>query len=78
MDVSRRAIDLKLAAADRDRLEGLIRSGRIPQKLVPRAQIALLSYGTRLNGAIAREVCALGWRSIRGGSSTSHRPRRPS
>ena len=56
MDVSQWAIDLKLAPADRDRLEGLIRNGNTPQKLVPRARIALLSDGTRLNGAIAREV----------------------
>ncbi len=56
MDVSQWAIDLKLAPSDRDRLEGLIRSGSTPQKLVPRARIALLSDGTRLNGAIAREA----------------------
>lgn len=56
MDVSPWAVDLKLAAAVRDRLEGLIRNGNTPQKLVPRARIALLSDGTRLNGAIAREV----------------------
>src|SRR4051794_17709113 len=56
MDVSQWAIDLKLAPADRHRLEALVRNGNTPQKLVPRARIALLSNGTRLNGAIAREV----------------------
>src|SRR3954471_19619287 len=56
MDVSRWAIDLKLAPADRHRLEDLVRNGNTPQKLVPRARIALLSDGMRLNGAIAREV----------------------
>lgn len=56
MDVSRWAIDLKLAPADRRRLEDLVRSGNTPQKLVPRARIALLSDGTRLNGAIAQDV----------------------
>lgn len=52
MDVSQWAIDLKLAPADRCRLEALVRSGNTPQKLVPRARIALLSDGMRLNGAI--------------------------
>ena len=56
MDASQWAIDLKLAPADRRRLEDLVRNGNTPQKLVPRARIALLSDGTRLNGAIAREV----------------------
>lgn len=56
MDVSRWAIDLKLAPADRRRLEDLVRSGNTPQKLVPRVRIALLSDGTRLNGAIAQDV----------------------
>lgn len=56
MDISRRAIDLKLVPADRRRLEELVRNGNTPQKLVPRARIALLSDGTRLNGAIAREA----------------------
>lgn len=56
MDVSQWAIDLKLAPADRNRLEALVRSGNTPQKLAPRARIALLSDGMRLNGAIAREV----------------------
>jgi hypothetical protein len=39
MDVSRWAIDLKLAPADRHRLEDLVRNGNTPQKLVPRARI---------------------------------------
>ena len=56
MDVSQWAIDLKLAPANRNRLEALVRSGNTPQKLVPRARIALLSDGMLLNGAIAREV----------------------
>src|SRR5512147_2904413 len=56
MDVSQWAIDLKLAPADRRRLDDLVRHGNTPQKRVPRARIALLSDGTRLNGAIAREV----------------------
>lgn len=56
MDVSPWAIDLKLAPADRDRLEGPIRSSNTPQKLVPRARIALLNDGTCLNGAIARKA----------------------
>ncbi|HYH17907.1 MAG TPA: hypothetical protein VD995_04755 [Azospirillum sp.] len=34
MDVSQSAIDLKLAPADRQRLEALIRHGNTPQKLV--------------------------------------------
>ncbi|CAO3376370.1 hypothetical protein [Azospirillum argentinense] len=56
MDVSQWVIDLKLAPANRDRLEGHIRCGSTPQKLVLRAWIALLSDGMRLSGAIAREV----------------------
>ncbi len=56
MDVSRRAIDLKLDPAERRRLEDLVRNRNTPQKLVPRARIAPLSDGTRQNGAIARDV----------------------
>lgn len=59
MDVSRWAIDLNLTPADRRRLEDLVGisgNGNTPQKLVPRARIALLSDGTRLNGAITRDV----------------------
>ncbi|MCW2240683.1 hypothetical protein [Azospirillum canadense] len=64
MDVSRWAIDLKLAPADRRRLEDLVRSGNTPQKLVPRARIALLSDGTRLNETLSREgVWGMGRRS---------------
>ncbi|WP_207485453.1 helix-turn-helix domain-containing protein [Arenibaculum pallidiluteum] len=37
-------------------MEVLIHSGNSPQKLVPRARIALLSDGTRLNGEIVQEV----------------------
>jgi len=59
MDVSRWAIDLKLAPTDRRWLEDLVRNGNTPQKLVPRAGIALLSDGTRLNGAIAQDVGVL-------------------
>src|SRR5512135_1170126 len=51
MEVSRWAIDLKLVPAERRRLDELVRNGNTPQKLVPRARIALLSDGTRLNGA---------------------------
>jgi len=36
MDVSQWAIDLKLAPDERDRLEGLVRNGNTPQKLVAR------------------------------------------
>jgi hypothetical protein len=57
MDVSQWAIDLKLHPADQRRLESLVHNGNTPQKLMPRARIALLSDGTRLNGAIARERC---------------------
>ena len=56
MDVSQWAIDLKLAPAERRRLEELVRNGNTPQKRVPCARIALLSDGPRLNGAIARDV----------------------
>ena len=41
-------------AATRDRLEGLVRNGNTPQRLVPHARIALLSDSTPLNGAIAK------------------------
>jgi transposase len=56
MDVSQWAIDLKLAPAERHRLEESVHNGNTPQKLVPRVRIALLSDGTRLNGAIAEEA----------------------
>jgi len=44
MDVSRWAIDLKLAPANRGRREDLVRNGNILQNLVPHARIALRSY----------------------------------
>jgi hypothetical protein len=56
MDVSQWAIDPKLTPAERRRLDEIVRNGNTPQKMVPRARIALLSDGMRLNGAIAREV----------------------
>src|SRR5512143_1664063 len=56
MDVSHWALDLKFTPADRGRLEEIARNGNTPQKLVPRVRIALLSDGTRLNGAIAEEA----------------------
>ncbi|WP_431858701.1 helix-turn-helix domain-containing protein [Azospirillum sp.] len=56
MDVTQWAIDLKLAPVDQHGLEDLVRIGNTPQKLVPRARIALRSDGTRLNGAIAQDV----------------------
>ncbi len=56
MSVAEWATNLKLSAAERRRLEALLRDSATRKKLIPRARIALLSDGTRLNGAIAREA----------------------
>ena len=51
--MSRWAVDLRLSAHDRRRLEEVAGDQEAPRKHVQRARIVLLSDGTRLNGAIA-------------------------